>query len=75
MASHSRKTQRSLQPGETDHVGHGYPTFSLVWAALSEEELCWAACKICDRVNTEKKQNLRVYIFFIKMQKNRAAIP
>lgn len=33
---------------------HGYPTFWLALAVLSEEEMSWAACKIYNIVNVHK---------------------
>ena len=36
--------------GLTAGLHHVCPTFWVAWATLSEEELSWAACKICNTV-------------------------
>lgn len=44
-------------------LDHGYPTFCLTWATLSEEEMSWATYKIHNTINVLYMNHIMLKIF------------
>lgn len=63
--SHGAEVLQDVAGMSRSTLGHGCPTFRLVWAALIEEKLSWTAYAVCIIVNIISNKTYFIVLIFL----------